>query len=541
MKNISSRRKFINSAVLGTGAMLGLPHVAVSGTPDHTWLNVMDFGAVGDKNTVSTQAFQKAIDRAYDAGGGVVMVPAGDYRLGCIELKSDVELKIETGATLWATDHEDDYELSRKLTGRRSLIAAVDAERIAVTGNGRIYGVGFDELDRRSDPERPDLRPRIRFGIISFTDCRNVRLHGTRIYYSDSHTVTLRRCENVFVDNVHIINNYWRTNSDGINPWSCRNVLITNTRIIAGDDCICPKSEKGIPCENIVISNCVLESIATAIKIGTPTGGDFRDIKVSNTVIRNSGVGLGIFMQDGATVERISFNNISIETTPQSTETNTRLRNNIFPIYIDIDQRNPDSQIGRIRDISFSDIQIISDNAVYISGIPESIIENVTFSNVTFKVNESFSFENREKRSGHTGVTERAEMAVQLVRSPSFITLAYIDGFTADNVQVLVKDEIFPSSPKSAIHLHDVKNGTIHNLGRRPAGWINGEPVITLRDCFRILISGCMPMQDTKPGFLGVRGARSNKIFLKGNVLDGKERAVIREEEVSDDAVFIDD
>lgn len=41
--------------------------------------NVMDFGAVADGETDNTEAFQKAMDAAWEAGGGIVWVPTGRY------------------------------------------------------------------------------------------------------------------------------------------------------------------------------------------------------------------------------------------------------------------------------------------------------------------------------------------------------------------------------------------------------------------------------------------------------------------------------
>ena len=48
-------------------------------------LNVRDFGAVGDGRTDDRLAIQDALNEAYDAGGGVVFVPAGHYKISkCI-------------------------------------------------------------------------------------------------------------------------------------------------------------------------------------------------------------------------------------------------------------------------------------------------------------------------------------------------------------------------------------------------------------------------------------------------------------------------
>lgn len=58
--------------------------------------NVLDAGAVGDGKTDNTAAFQKALEDAAAAGGGVVHVPAGHYRF-------DGELRIPGAVTLQGT------------------------------------------------------------------------------------------------------------------------------------------------------------------------------------------------------------------------------------------------------------------------------------------------------------------------------------------------------------------------------------------------------------------------------------------------------
>ena len=43
------------------------------------YFNVRDYGAVGDGRTDDTAAFQKALDAAGQAGGGIVHAPRGNY------------------------------------------------------------------------------------------------------------------------------------------------------------------------------------------------------------------------------------------------------------------------------------------------------------------------------------------------------------------------------------------------------------------------------------------------------------------------------
>src|SRR5262249_31712724 len=159
------------------------------------------------------------------------------------------------------------------------LIVADGQENIGLIGQGAVQGVGKEDLGRRG-PEVPD-NTSFRFGTMHLSNCKNVHVSDVRLLYSDWYAVSMSRCERVFFDRVSILNNFFRTNTDGIDPTSCKDVFISNCDIVAGDDCICPKTSKGDPLENLVVSNCVLESVSSAIKLGTGSDGDFRDIKVS--------------------------------------------------------------------------------------------------------------------------------------------------------------------------------------------------------------------------------------------------------------------
>lgn len=65
--------------------------------------NVTNYGTHGDGKQLDTPFIQKAIDKCYEAGGGRVYVPAGIYLVGTLNLRSNVELYLENGATLKAT------------------------------------------------------------------------------------------------------------------------------------------------------------------------------------------------------------------------------------------------------------------------------------------------------------------------------------------------------------------------------------------------------------------------------------------------------
>ena len=184
--------------------------------------NVRDFGAKGDKQTNDRGAIQAAMDDCAKAGGGTVVLPAGDYLSSTITFATGVTLRLEKGATLWAATRREDYPQGSGSRGR--LLFADGAERIGVTGEGTINGQATGDLGKRwGAPETAEFRT----GILLFQNCRDVTIRDVTVLYSDSWTVHLKRCEKVRIEEVTIKNNYRRLNSDGIDPNSCRDVVIS--------------------------------------------------------------------------------------------------------------------------------------------------------------------------------------------------------------------------------------------------------------------------------------------------------------------------
>jgi polygalacturonase len=453
--------------------------------------NVRNTGAKADKTANDAPAIQAAIDACAQSGGGEVLVPAGNYLAGKIILKSNVTLKLESGATIWQSGRIEDYNQNPKLGEHGYLLEASNAENIVIAGDGTFVGTGHEELGRRANAPKM-VMPAHRFGIIHFTNCRNVRLREFTILDSEAHAVVIADSENVFADGVSILSNFFRVNTDGIDPVSCTNTFISNCHIVGGDDCICPKAEKGRAVENLVVDNCILESISAAFKLGTASSGDFRDIKVSNCVIRNSGIGLGLFIKDGGTVERVSFSNISIETTPPGMSINSGLRNTIIPIYIDLTRRHSNSPLSRVRDVSFSNIQIASDNSIVIQGMAERALENITLRDIAFRVNGAFDFSQRVKREGGKS-TYRSANKTQFVRQPTYCAVAYVNGLTVDNVRVVMDEAVFKEFPRSAVAVFHSQNGIVQDVSREPSGTRGGPPAVVLTDCKSVSIVSPKP------------------------------------------------
>jgi len=75
----------------------------------------------------------------------------------------------------------------------------------------------------------------------------NVELRNITIINSPFWTVHPVYCENVIIDGITIINPSNVSNTDGIDPDSSINVMITNNYVSVGDDNIAVKSGLGNP------------------------------------------------------------------------------------------------------------------------------------------------------------------------------------------------------------------------------------------------------------------------------------------------------
>lgn len=341
-----------------------------------------------------TARIQTAIDEVRDAGGGKVVLESGTFLTGTLRLYSHINLHLEQGAILKASDKPKDFidcENAGGLYGVSQgafIIEAMDCEHISITGLGCIHGNGLAYMDGWRSPEgeyirkHKEWRPR----GIGFTSCKHVTLKDFTFRESASWTIHFTGCEDVLAQGLHILNRLDIGNCDGIDPDHCRNVRILGCHIEAADDCIVLKNtiehtDKG-PCENIVISNCTLISTSAAIKLGTESSGDFRNILVDNCIIQRSHRGLAIQLRDDGVIENVSFTNCIVE---------TRRFHPLYwgrgePIYVTAVPRNDGDKAGTIRNIRFFNIRCRSEGGVFIQGTEDAPIENLSMESVAVEM-----------------------------------------------------------------------------------------------------------------------------------------------------------
>jgi len=287
--------------------------------------NVKTYGAAGDNKTKDTAAFQKALDACSAAGGGEVVVPAGNYLIGSIELHSNTTLRLEKDVFVIESGDVNDYPI---IAGRfeganadvhRGLIYANNASNITIAGPG-----GFSAASALGSLRNPRAPV-----VIELVNCTNPTLDGFSLQYDrpvsrDIWCIHPMYCTNLVVKGLYIRSQ--GTNGDGIDVDSCSKVTIENCDISAGDDAISLKSGRGLeavrigkPTEDVTIKDSILNSVNfAAIGLGTEISGGIRNVSVSNCTI--SGVQNAIFIKSrdgrGGYIENLTFDNITVEKSP---------------------------------------------------------------------------------------------------------------------------------------------------------------------------------------------------------------------------------
>lgn len=375
--------------------------------------NIEDFGAKGDGITNDAISIEKAIDKCHSNGGGRVLIPSGKiFNSGSILLKSNVELHLEMGAVLKASDNLTDYYplanggeivehssglpsfLNSEYAGKpfHAFIYGLSQQNVCISGYGTIdanekifYGTNSGyHIEGTYYPRIP---------LMLLEDFKHLTIREVTLINCAFWTVHLVGCEDVLMDGIRILNNLQMANSDGIDPDHCKNVRIVNCHIECGDDCIVLKNSgdynKYGACENIIISGCTLISTSAAIKFGTEGEQDFRNVIVENCTISRSNRGISLQVRDCGNIENAIFSNINIETRRFSHEWWGRAE----AICITSLDRKPGVKSGKIKNIKFNNINCKGENGIFISGNKDNYVEDIRFTNVNITLEKSSKWE----------------------------------------------------------------------------------------------------------------------------------------------------
>lgn len=350
--------------------------------------NVYDFGAKGDGVTLDTAAIQKAID-----AGGMVNFPPGTYLTGTLYLKSYGGLHLEQGAKIIASGDPADYNADDFCVQNRPryheeasgahLIVGVEVTHVTISGDGIIDGnrKAFQHTPLPSGKYAVDKwRPA---QMIYFVESDHINIRNVELDNAPYWTCFLHGCEDVTIYGVKIFTE-WRTrNGDGIDIDCCRRVTVSDCIIDTGDDCITLRADlqqlknQDRPCEDVVVTNCILKTCCNAIRVGVGSG-IIRKAVLGNLVIRETRTGICVVSKYGAyagvNIHDVKFHDMIMECKR--------------PFLVQSSIKGPlDAEEQFLSDIEFSNISGSASRGSLIQGNPGYPLKRINFNNINFVYN----------------------------------------------------------------------------------------------------------------------------------------------------------
>lgn len=354
---------------------------------------VTDYGAIPGDERDDTAAFAKALAAVDAAGGGRLIVPAGEYRSGHLALVSRLDLHLAKGARiLFSTDPEAYRIKDRKF---RPLVLASGVEDLAITGEGILDGQGqawwtearaFKDAARARGESNEEIgRPR----LLIIEKSKRVRVEGVTLTNSPQFHFIPSRCEDVTIRNVVVRSPHHAPNTDGIDPAASKRVHITGCTIDTGDDNIAIKSgnpEFG-PTEDVLIEQCTFLG-GHGMSIGSETDGGVRNLMVRDCTF--DGTEAGIRMKSargrGGVAENLTYQNLTMRNVEVAIQITSYYPNKTTPKPGVADTapaaRNPSTPVWR--NIRIQNVRSTggTKSAGIIIGLPEEPVANIAMENV---------------------------------------------------------------------------------------------------------------------------------------------------------------
>ena len=411
------------------------------GLPGTSGLDAKTFGAVGDGKALDQGAINRAIEAAFQAGGGTVRIPAGTYRCFSIHLQSRVTIQFEPGATILAADPlvdagqydlpepnaADPYEDFGHSHWHNSLFWGENLDRVAIVGPGLIHGQGLTRGDVGSTatsiklaldpaPRQPITSPTgatpPKFGYpnnkdtlfdgmgnkaIALKNCRGVILRDFSILHGGHFGILATGVDRLAINHLTI-----DTNRDGMDIDACRDVHVTDCTVNSPwDDGICLKASYGLGAardtEDVTISGCC---VSGDYQEGTLLDGTRQRFDSKHAPPRTGRIKLGTESTGGfrrIVITNCIFdrcNGLAIESVDGGIIEDVVASNLVMrgitesPIFIRLGSRlrGPEgTKIGAIRRVIISNVTWSGADERYgsiLSGVPGHPLEDVLVSNV---------------------------------------------------------------------------------------------------------------------------------------------------------------
>ena len=377
---------------------------------------ITKYGARRGDVQATTAAFAKAMSACNKAGGGRVVVPAGEWLTGPVHFKSNCNLYLSEGAKVVFDDDPALYLPAVQVSWEGAecknlspLLYAFECENIAISGPGMLapkmdfWRTWFDRpeshlqatrqlyamcstqvpvQDRHMEREGVRMRPH----LIHFNRCTNVQLDGFRIRESPFWTIHTFLCKDVWVHGLDVFAH--GLNNDGIDLEMTQHAIVEDCTFDQGDDAVVIKAGRnqdgwalGTPSEDLVIRRCEVVLGHCLLGIGSEMSGGVRRVYMHDCHSGDQVRRLFFIKTNhrrGGFIEDITVENVSATKMLRVLEIDTDVLyqwRDIVPTF--------ETRITRIRNIAIRNVEAEQADAVYdLKGDARDPMDGITVENV---------------------------------------------------------------------------------------------------------------------------------------------------------------
>jgi len=506
--------------------------------------NVKAFGAKGDGKTVDTTAIQAAIDACNRDKGGIVLIPAGDFISGTLEIKSNVTIHLSAQGKLLGSPRREDYSAGKGVppgNGNIVFLYAVNAENITIEGRGTVHGNGAAFYTGQGDNTGPGQRGIggnfDRPHLFIFYQCNNLFLQNTFFTNSAYHCCRILKCKQVQINGIRIYNRV-NKNNDGFHFNDSEYVHISNCDVQCQDDaCALFGSNKFV-----TVTNCSFSTRWSIFRFG---GGQSQNIAISNCLIYDT-YGCPIKISAGtAGIENFSFSNIVMKnvTGPIGigfsgvSSSNNAPSNNAKPFIRNISFNGIRASVV-LKPINHPDIPFDVkpydgeiNSCITLNAMGEYYLENISFTDVHVTYVGGGTKEQAAKRE----IPKVAAEYFGVWGTAPFGPPAY--GMYARNVKGLtlqnVRFEYENDDKRPAVVLDHVEDAIVTALSIQGSSQTEAVRLINAKD---VLFTASRLLTPAL-SFLSVEGALSDSITVEGGDISKASQPLVFQNGANDKAV----
>jgi polygalacturonase len=511
--------------------------------------NIREYGAKGDGVTLDTKALQSAIDACTADHGGTVLVPAGTFVIGTVELKSNVTLHIAAGGKLLGSADGKQYYAAESIPlsgdstlgdGHVGLLFAVYALNVTVEGPGVIDGQGA-QFRRGPNREPP---PSGRGGAarpysLLFHRCKNIVIRNITLTDSAFHAIRINQSTYVQADGIHVHSRV-NHNNDGFHFVSAQHVNISNCNIECQDDACALFGS----CQFITVTNCSFSTRWSVFRFG---GGEAENITVSNCIIYHCyGCPIKMRCGPGSRFENMTFSNlimqdvtgpISIGLGPPGRRPGTNPATTQYNIEEPTTETSARRSPGIVRNISFNNIlaQVTASPAqlpeteftsgynvgeirscIVLNGVAPAFLQNISFDDVHITFGGGGTAEDAAIRD----VPKRAGEYFELGRIPAYgLWARNVRGLTMNNVRF----EVEQPDLRPAVIFDHVEDAAVNLLSAQ--GNPDAESTLRMIDSRQVLLASPRVLTPAA-AFIQLEGENNDDIVVDGGSIGKATRAV---------------